>query len=205
MLGKRQLVLAALVISLGAAVYLNWQFSSNGKKVEDASAELGKAQYVNTTVSKIVKDTSSDKSDKSDDKKSDGESKPESEKIVETIELTDDAEKYFAQARIDRQKAQDEITELAKEVLELSTSNEAAKTEAVANAAKIANIIEQQTNIESLIKAKGFTECMAFIQNGECSIIINKGTLNEISAIAIKDIVLGQSGITFDKIKIIEI
>ena len=27
--GKRQLVLAALVVALGAAVYLNWQFSDN--------------------------------------------------------------------------------------------------------------------------------------------------------------------------------
>ena len=28
--GKRQLVLAALVVALGAAVYLNWQFFANG-------------------------------------------------------------------------------------------------------------------------------------------------------------------------------
>ena len=29
--GKRQLVIASLVVALGAAVYLNWQFSDSGK------------------------------------------------------------------------------------------------------------------------------------------------------------------------------
>lgn len=28
-LGKRQFIIAALVVALGAAVYLNWQFSAN--------------------------------------------------------------------------------------------------------------------------------------------------------------------------------
>ncbi|MGN0518824.1 MAG: SpoIIIAH-like family protein [Acutalibacteraceae bacterium] len=207
MFGKRQLVLAALVISLGAAIYLNWQFTKKAGESMDAGSELGKAQYVNTTVSK-KNDTSSVASgtdSKPNNTESSSQASSEEEKTVQTVQLTDEAEKYFAQARIDRQKAQDEITELAKEVLELASSDSQARTEAVENVAEIANIIEQQSNIESLIKAKGFTECMAFIQNGECSIIVNKGALSEASAIAIKDIVKGQAGIGFDKIKIVEI
>ena len=51
--GKRQLILASLVLALGAAVYLNWQFA--GTKVqsagdvseESASSALGAAQLVN--------------------------------------------------------------------------------------------------------------------------------------------------------------
>ena len=50
--GKRQLILAALVVSLGAAVYLNWQFGGGGGEVTavDGSVsdkELGTAQLVN--------------------------------------------------------------------------------------------------------------------------------------------------------------
>lgn len=204
MLGKKNLVFAALVVSLVAAIGINSYFApKEDQNVTDASAELGKAQYVNASLTK--KSSTASSSDAPEDTSSIDTLSTESEKIVETVKLTDEAEKYFAQARIDRQKAQDEITELAKEVLELSASTDEAKTQAVANVAEIANIIEQQSNIESLIKAKGFTECMAFIQNGECSIVINKGVLTESSAVAIKDIVKGQSGITFDKIKIVEV
>lgn len=51
--GKRQLVLAALVVALGAAVYLNWQFSDNRdllatNTVTSSQKELGEAQYVIT-------------------------------------------------------------------------------------------------------------------------------------------------------------
>ena len=48
-IGKRQLVLAALVVALGAAVYLNWQFSGDNQLlVTDTLAsekELGAAVF----------------------------------------------------------------------------------------------------------------------------------------------------------------
>ena len=71
-------------------------------------------------------------------------------------------------------------------------------------AAEIAKNIEQESNIENLIKAKGFAECLAFIQNGECSVVVSSTGLLDNEAITIKDIVAGQSGISYDKIKIVE-
>ena len=63
--GKRQLILASLVLALGAAVYLNWQFA--GTKVqsagdvseESASSALGAAQLVNNAYVETVSDTRS--------------------------------------------------------------------------------------------------------------------------------------------------
>ena len=50
---KKQVILAALVLALGTAVYLNWQFSSNQDLIADNSImstkELGEAQFVNNT------------------------------------------------------------------------------------------------------------------------------------------------------------
>ena len=47
---KKQVILAALVLALGTAVYLNWQFSSNQDLIADNSImstkELGEAQFV---------------------------------------------------------------------------------------------------------------------------------------------------------------
>lgn len=199
--GKRQLVLAALVVALGAAVYLNWQFADNGSLIQQTSAnankEIGQAQFVNNSTDSSVskdKNTSSYTSSSS--------SKDTSSKKTQPSE---DALAYFAQVKVERQKTHDGAVDLAKEVLESAASSDEAKKEAVNKAAEIAKNMEQETNIESLIKAKGFTQCLAFIQNGECSIVVCKGELNDDGIIAIKDIVTGQSGIEFDNIKITEV
>lgn len=199
--GKRQLVLAALVVALGAAVYLNWQFADNGSLIQQTSAnankEIGQAQFVNNSTDSSVskdKNTSSYTSSSS--------SKDTSRKKTQPSE---DALAYFAQVKVERQKTHDGAVDLAKEVLESADSSDEAKKEAVNKAAEIAKNMEQETNIESLIKAKGFTQCLAFIQNGECSIVVCKGELNDDGIIAIKDIVTGQSGIEFDNIKITEV
>ena len=79
-----------------------------------------------------------------------------------------------------------------------------AKKEAVEQAAVIAQNVVQESNIENLIKAKGFAECVVFLENGECSVVVQTSGLLPNEAIAIKDIVGGQAGVAYDKIKIVE-
>ena len=176
--GKRQLVLAALVVALGAAVYLNWQFSDNRdllatNTVTSSQKELGEAQYVNNSVS--GGDVSSGS-----------------------------ASGYFANARLTREKSRDEAADLIKDILQGVDASDDAKKEALNQAAAIAQNMEQENNVENLIKAKGFADCVAFIQNGECSVVVASEGLLDSEAITIKDIVAGQTGISFDKIKIVE-
>lgn len=179
---KKQVILAALVLALGTAVYLNWQFSSNQDLIDDNSImstkELGEAQFVNSTP------------EQSEDKKEAEEPKSSSE--------------YFSKAKSTRQKARDEATDMIKEILEDAKSSEQAKSEAIKQASAVAKNIEQEANIESLIKAKGIADCLAFIQNDECSVVVGGESLNENLAVAIKDIIAGQGGISPDKIKIVE-
>ena len=106
--------------------------------------------------------------------------------------------------RLARQKARDEAVELLEDVLQDAQASEDAKKEAVAQAAVIAQNVLQENNIESLVKAKGFPDCVAFLQNGECSIVVQTNESSQNNAIVIKDIVSGQSGVEGDKIKIIE-
>lgn len=129
---KKQVILAALVLALGTAVYLNWQFSSNQDLIADNSImstkELGEAQFVNNTPTP----------EESGDKKED-EPKNSSE--------------YFSKAKTSRQKARDEATDMIKEILEDSKSSEQAKSEAIKQASEVAKNIEQEANIESLNKS----------------------------------------------------
>ena len=61
-----------------------------------------------------------------------------------------------------------------------------AKKEALNQAAVIAQNMEQENNVENLIKAKGFADCVAFIQNGECSVVVASEGLLDSEAITIK-------------------
>ena len=105
--GKRQIILASLVVALGAAVYLNWQFSSNPNFLEtigiSKGKELGEAQYVNKQVEEQPQDAKS------------GEEKPQN------------ADEYFSKAKVSRQKSRDEITEMVKGVLSDVNSDENAR------------------------------------------------------------------------------
>lgn len=189
-LGKRQIVLASLVMALGAAVYLNWQFSDSNNLMAtnylESAKELGEARYVNNMQTES-ESSLSEKSVKSSN-----------------AEVSENKGDYFSQANANRQKARDEATDMVKEILNDIKSSEQAKAEAVKQAADIAKNIQQESNIESLVKSKGFDNCIAFIQNGECSVVVSSNEFDESSAITIKDIVSGQAGIPFDKIKIAE-
>ena len=97
--GKRQLVLAALVVALGAAVYLNWQFTGDNAALTATSTlssekNVGEAQLVNASASSgESSESSSGTSSKS-------------------------SEDWFADAKLSRQKARDESVELLEKVLE---------------------------------------------------------------------------------------
>lgn len=199
-LGKKQLILSGLVLTLGAAVYLNWQFSSNtdllsGSDAVSVSKELGEAEFVNTSSDKKAEEKSTEKATST-------ESTTKETNTEKATSAEAGSDEYFAQAKVDRQQTQDKIAEMTQEIIESSEESESAKTEAVAQAAELATIMEQQTNVESLIKAKGFEECMVFIQNGECSVVVKDNELTAEEALIIKDIATGQTGISADKVKI---
>ena len=99
--GKRQLVLAALVMALGAAVYLNWQFSGNQQLLAadtlSSEKELGTAQLVN----------------------GEAESGTESEEETAAQSTAETGEAQFTQARLSRQQARDEAVELLEGILRM--------------------------------------------------------------------------------------
>jgi stage III sporulation protein AH len=177
---KRQIVLASLVVALGAAVYLNWQFSPdkdlNITETVRHSKELGQASFV--------------------DNKVEGETQESAEENA--------PKDYFETAKEKRKQAHEEATETLKETLSNAASGEKSKAEAIKQSAEIAKIMQSEANIESLIKAKGIGESVVFINGEECSVVVAEGTLNETSAVSIRDIVLGQGGVNPEKIKMVE-
>ncbi len=194
--GKKELVLSALVIAVGTAVYLNWQFDpgrGNSKAKEDD--DLGVAHYVNAEIA--TPDTA----------RSEVSSRRENTSSADSVSssMPTDEENYFAKVRLERKQIQDDLIELAKEVIESTDTNAKGRKEAVEHLNKMTDIIQQQANVENLIIAKGFDDCVAFIQNDECSVVVTGQELKSDLLIAIKDIVMGQTGIEFDKIRVTQI
>lgn len=180
---KRHLVLGTLLVALGAAVYLNWQFGVSQSM--PTSKELGTAKYVNATT--YSQDTTT------------------TDEAVQTSNMTSDQQNYFANARNQRDQTQAEIIETANKVLQDENSSD----EQVATSIESINIIlknfTHQDSVESILKAKGFTQCLCYISDKGCSVIVLKEEMNETSAIMIKDAVNSQVDISFENISIVEV
>ncbi len=186
---KRQIILAALVLALGSAVYLNWRFTSPKEILSETSSsstkELGQAQFVSNTI------TNSDESSR----------ESENDQNQKNNNSTDD---IFLKIKNERQKSRDEAADTIKDVLENVQSSQETKAAAIKHASEMAQRIEEEANIEALVKTKGFEKCLAFVNNDECSIVVGGQPLTEILATQIKDIACSQGKISVDKIKIIE-
>ena len=196
--GKRQLILAALVVSLGAAVYLNWQFSGDGGlETVDATVsekELGAAQLVNGSdiLTEIPANSESAVSELP-------------EESVPSEETNAPVEDYFSQAALNRQKTRDEAIEMLDQILNDSTASPEELQKAVDESAAIAKNMLNESSIESLIKSKGYTDCVAFIHDAECSIVVGKReAFTAEDAAIIKDIVVGQCEIPYGNIRIVD-
>ena len=83
-----------------------------------------------------------------------------------TVETSAKAEEnYFDKARADRKKTQTEIEESVTETLKSENLTDEEKGEAVSRVAMLADRMEKESNIEALIIAKGFEDCVCIISD----------------------------------------
>ena len=111
---------------------------------------------------------------------------------------------YFSSVQVNRQRTRDEAIEVLRAVVDNEASTEAAKNEALAQINKLADIMEAEANIESLVVAKGFEECVAVISDDSVSIVVKSDGLIPAQISQINEIVYEQSGIKPVNVKIIE-
>lgn len=171
-LGKRNLIIAGAVIMIGLAVYLNWIFfAGNGT---DDNFQYDQSAGMNTNYGTTL-GTGSTNQDST---------------------ATDSAS-YFASVQVSRQKARDEALEVLNSVVENDNATDEVKAEAVAEIRQIASEMENEAKIESLIKTKGYTQCIAVISGENVSIVVqHEGELSASALAQINAIVYEQTGIS---------
>lgn len=116
---------------------------------------------------------------------------------------TDEEKDYFTATALNRQQARDEAIDVLKTVTESEEATEAAKAEANAKISKIATDIQNEANIETLVKAKGFEECIAIISDDSVSVIVGREALLAAEAAQIFSIVYDTTGVNPENISIV--
>ena len=111
-------------------------------------------------------------------------------------------EDYFTATALVRQQSRDEAIDVLKSVSENEEAAEESRAEARAKIAKIAEDIQNESNIETLVKAKGFEECIAVISDGSVSVIVKAESLQAAQASQILYIAYESTGINPENISI---
>lgn len=115
------------------------------------------------------------------------------------------ADSYFTASQISRQRARDEALEVLQNVIDNESADSEAKAVAIADIAKMASDMEAEANVETLVMAKGFAQCVAVIGGDTINVVVDvDSTLNASQIAQINTIVFEQTGITPDKTVIIE-
>ena len=113
---------------------------------------------------------------------------------------------YFSKARVNRQKARDEALDKLQKVVDSADESSKAKQEAGRNIARISDNISVENNIESLVCAKGISNCLAVVntEGTRVDIIVECEELSDNVIMQIKDIAMQQLGCSFENVSIVQ-
>ncbi|MDE6281552.1 MAG: SpoIIIAH-like family protein [Oscillospiraceae bacterium] len=113
---------------------------------------------------------------------------------------------YFASARLNRQQARDSALQLLQQAAADAGAQQDIIDEANASIQAMAAVTLSEANIENLITAKGYGDCICFINDNSASVVVSS-TENGLSgndATKIMEIVKEETGLAAEKITIIE-
>lgn len=173
--GKRNFVIAGAVLVIAAAIIINFAvFSKGDKDGYDYDQSVGMDTNGEVTTAPA------------------------------TTTPTSAGDSYFSSVQLSRQRTRDEAIEVLQSVVDNQSSTETAKNEALAEINKLAGVMETEANIETLIIAKGFEECVAVLSGESASIVVKSEGLMAAEISQINEIVYQQAGILPTNITIIE-
>ena len=180
---KKNLVAAAVLVTVCSGIYLNWLYTEDA-----ATANL---------------------TDTLDAEKVMGEDTLVLSEDMAALAAGEDpettAEDYFAAVRLSRQEARDNALNLLQEAMAYSEESKA--QESALELEQIVQTALSEAQIESLVIAKGYQDCVAYMTNEGISVAVSapEGGLQQADVAVIADIVLTQSDYTMSDIRIVEV
>lgn len=178
---KKNLVAAAVLVTVCTGIYLNWLYTDQ-QTAGDLTDTLDAEKVMSDELLSLVEDAQ-----------------------VLSDQAVDTATDYFAAVRLSRQQARDSALNLLQEAMAYSDDTKAAESNA-----QLEDIVQtalSEATIESLIIAKGYTDCVAYMGNDGISVAVAspEGGLQKADVAVIADIVMNQSEYALDEIRVVEV
>jgi len=199
---KRNAVVGAIVVFVCVAVYLNW---SMGQQVSTTDSNSGTKLLGGSAV--VTGDTSSETLTNGDVSVSDGSTSVSDSTVADTTTgTTSSSVGYFAEARLNRQQARDSAIALLQEAASDENATQTIKDDANQSIQTMASYTVSEAEVENLITAKGFSDCVCFLSSDSVSVVVAApdGGLTEADTAKIMEIVKEETNMTASQIKIIE-
>ena len=180
---------AALVI----AVYLNWQYARTGVTLEEDAVNVSAVSQETVPVT--------------DELMTEAEAVSSANKNYGEAQLVSVANnsgsKFFEEARLKRTKAHDEAMDSIQKALKSAEEKKEYTSQLTGNLADL----NAENEIETLVKAKGFADCLCFLQSGraDLTVMTSGDALTAAQVAQIRDIVLSKSSVTAQNITVVEV
>lgn len=197
-LWKRNAIAAAIVLFVCGAVYLNWSYSQDTA----AGKNLGEAALVGSQNDPLLE---KQKEGAAAEEGAAGEEGAKTEEGAAAQEGADaESGTYFSTARLNRQQARDNALSLLQEAAEDEKADQSSVDQANAAIQTMADYTMTEAQIENLITAKGYTDCVAFMGEDSISVVVDTGTgeLTAEDVAKITDIAMTETGYPASGIKI---
>ncbi len=175
---KKNLIAIAVLVTVCAGIYVNWLYTED-QSVADLTDTLDANKILSGDMLVMADDTA--------------------------LETPTTVSEYFAAVRLSRQEARDSAVTLLQEAMAYNYD-----AEAVQSNEQLEEIVQTalcEAQIESLIIAKGYTDCVAYMNDNGISVAVAspEGGMQETDVAVIADIVLSQTDIEMDNIRVVEV
>lgn len=182
---KRNAIVAAVLVLVCTGVYLNWLYTDTG--AAELTSTLNEGKLMDDSLLVMASTPAQDALAAAD-----------SEKELSSVD-------YFARMRLSRQESRDAAVELLQETISYAGENEDIES-ASAQLQTLVNMSLSEAQIESLVIAKGYEDCVAYMTDENISVAVCGNSQLEQADIAIlTDIITGQTDYELPQIRIIDV
>lgn len=197
----RKATAITLAAALVVAVYLNWQYARTGVTLEEDAVNVAAAVETEEAVSAPIMDGLMTEAEAvSSANKNYGEAQ-----LVSVA--NNSGSKFFEEARLKRTKAHDEAMDAVQKALKSASLSAEEKKSYTQQLTGSLEDLKAENEIETLVRAKGFADCLCFLQSGraDLTVMTSGDALTAAQVAQIRDIVLSKSNVTAQNITIVEV
>lgn len=197
----RKATAITLAAALVVAVYLNWQYARTGVTLEEDAVNVATTVETEEAVSAPIMDGLMTEAEAvSSANKNYGEAQ-----LVSVA--NNSGSKFFEEARLKRTKAHDEAMDAVQKALKSASLSAEEKKSYTQQLTGSLEDLNAENEIETLVRAKGFADCLCFLQSGraDLTVMTSGDALTAAQVAQIRDIVLSKSNVTAQNITIVEV